>query len=141
MPKLLGYREVVHGTGALPSFVQKAQEVSLMGINNYEHPERLSREYSPYVMYASAAAPLGQLSDFSDFGIEPPIVAPCIDNENCPGGYVCVGGNCEPAEVPVPPGEVPPPAKAVFGIPSWAVGFAGGLVIALAGVYLWRLGR
>lgn len=56
MPKLLGIREVV-GTGlsrdvqgyGAPSFIQRAQDVSLMGsMNNYEHAGTVERAYAPY---------------------------------------------------------------------------------------------
>jgi hypothetical protein len=36
MAKILGVREVVHGTGQLPPFLQRAQSVSLMGVGHME---------------------------------------------------------------------------------------------------------
>jgi hypothetical protein len=46
MAKLLGVREV--GVGQLPAFMRRAQDVSLMGIGNYERAQSGDRRYSPY---------------------------------------------------------------------------------------------
>jgi hypothetical protein len=57
MAKILGIREVVHGTGQLPLLLQRAQSVSLLGIGN--HQPSTVNVVLPVVITLAAAGAIG----------------------------------------------------------------------------------